>query len=570
MSRLDKFTITKMIKDKNSLPMYDIINNTVIMIPNSKIYYNFTKNYLRLLDNDIMKKLKLDFSINETEMSSRFYKTIYENHPSLGKEITFCEKPYFVYFINYNNNPYYTNSELNAKNLFFGLNIKDNKSICKKISKIELNKNDIIDSFKYITSNNYDKIIKYYSFVGAEKINNYLRGNTTTIDKTHKDIILKLDTIISNSPKLKTDQIVFRFLSDDTFLKTKIEKKIFIEEAFMSTTRNPIMKSAEDNFGKFIMKIYIPKKYNDKYISIESISLFPQEQEILLARGSKLKLIKEYKINQFTVYDFEFIGVASKTNIETQSDIKEIDILYHRFDDSLENISNDLSYYSQINFKGNNDNIFYSGYNKQPKALKKFFFFKKNVLYLYQLDKDGNIDIFIEITDNQIFINYFMKFFGHSIKENIDEYIKKYKIITSIAVIFNVNNVKINTIQIPGYLLDKKNLSNNQICLDYYTMLKKNDYTISKFLKLDFSVYYIKHLKQSKINDEYISEFPSLKIFSMNNNITNLDKLFMLIVEKQPSLMIEFYNLCSFYFDSYNNPFNKDYYNLDFKNMFFN
>ena len=56
----------------------------------------------------------------------------------------------------------------------------------------------------------------------------------------------------------------------------------------------------------------------------------------------------------------------------------------------------------------------------------------------------------------------------------------------------------------------------------------------------------------------------------MNNNITNLDKLFMLIVEKQPSLMIEFYNLCSFYFDSYNNPFNKDYYNLDFKNMFFN
>ena len=450
MSRLDKFTITKMIKDKNSLPMYDIINNTVIMIPNSKIYYNFTKNYLRLLDNDIMKKLKLDFSINETEMSSRFYKTIYENHPSLGKEITFCEKPYFVYFINYNNNPYYTNSELNAKNLFFGLNIKDNKSICKKISKIELNKNDIIDSFKYITSNNYDKIIKYYSFVGAEKINNYLRGNTTTIDKTHKDIILKLDTIISNSPKLKTDQIVFRFLSDDTFLKTKIEKKIFIEEAFMSTTRNPIMKSAEDNFGKFIMKIYIPKKYNDKYISIESISLFPQEQEILLARGSKLKLIKEYKINQFTVYDFEFIGVASKTNIETQSDIKEIDILYHRFDDSLENISNDLSYYSQINFKGNNDNIFYSGYNKQPKALKKFFFFKKNVLYLYQLDKDGNIDIFIEITDNQIFIKNFMKFFGHSIKENINEYIKKYKIITSIAVIFNVNNVKINTIQIPG------------------------------------------------------------------------------------------------------------------------
>ena len=58
MSKLDKISITKMIKDKNSLPMYDLINNTIIMIPNDKIYYNFTKNYLRLIDNNIMKKLK--------------------------------------------------------------------------------------------------------------------------------------------------------------------------------------------------------------------------------------------------------------------------------------------------------------------------------------------------------------------------------------------------------------------------------------------------------------------------------------------------------------------------------
>ena len=107
-----------------------------------------------------MKKLKLNFTIDETEISSRFYKTIYDNHPSLGKQLTLCEKPYFVYFINYNNNPYYTQDELEAKNLFFGLNIKDNKNICKKISKIELSKKDITDSFKYITTNNYDRILK--------------------------------------------------------------------------------------------------------------------------------------------------------------------------------------------------------------------------------------------------------------------------------------------------------------------------------------------------------------------------------------------------------------------------
>ena len=570
MSKLDKISITKMIKDKNSLPMYDLINNTVIMIPNNKIYYNFTKNYLRLLDNTIMKKLKLNFTIDETEMSSRFYKIIYENHPSLGKEITFCEKPYFVYFINYNNNPYYTNSELEAKNIFFDLNIKDNKAICKKISKIELTKKDILDSFKYIISNNYDRILKYYSFVGAEKINNYLRGNTSNLDKNHKEIILKLDEIISNSPKLKTDQIVFRFLSDDTFLKTKIENKIFIEDAFMSTTRNPIMKSAEQNFGKYIMKIHIPKKYNDKYISIESISLFPLEQEILISRGSKLKLLKKYQKNQFTIYDFQLIGIIKKTNIDTTSDIKEIDLMYDKMEDSLENIYNDWSYYTQINLKGKHENLFYVGYNKEPKALKKFFYFKKNILYLYQLDKNGNIDIFIEITEDQIFINYFMKFFGHSIKENINEYLKKWKIISNIGIMFEIYKIHVNTIQIPGYLLDKKNLSNNQVCLDYYHMLKNNNFDISKFLKLDFSTYYIKYLKKAKIKNEHISEFPSLKIFSLNNNIQFLDKLFIQIIEKQPSLIIEFNNLCSYYYDSYNNPFNKDYYLLDIKNMFFN
>lgn len=570
MSKLDKINITKMIKDKNSLPMYDLINNTIIMIPNDKIYYNFTKNYLRLVDNNIMKKLKLNFTIDETEISSRFYKTIYDNHPSLGKQLTFCEKPYFTYFINYNNNPYYTQDELEAKNLFFGLNIKDNKNICKKISKIELTKKDIIDNFKYITTNNYDRILKYYSFIGAENINNFLRGNTFNLDKTKKDIILKLDKIILESPKLKTDQIVFRFLSDDTFLKTNINNKIFVEKGFMSTTRNPIMKSAADNFGKYIMKIYIPKKHADKYISIESISLFPSEQEILVSRGSKLKLLKEYKINEFQIYDFELIGLEKKNDLQIESNIKEIDLLYNKLEDPLESIYDDWSYYTQINFRGNNDNLFYVGYNKQPKALKKFFFFEKNILYLYQLDKDGNIDIFIEITEDAIYINYFMKFFGHSNKEDIIEYLKKWKIITSISILFNINKVFVNTIQIPGYLLDKKNLSNNQICLDYFNMLKKNNFNIPKFLKLNFPIYYIKNLKKTEIKNNLISELPSLKIFSLNNKIKFLDKLFIEIIEKEPSLMIEFYQLCSNYFQSFNNPFNNDYYILDTKNMFFN
>jgi hypothetical protein len=569
MSKLDISDIVKMIKDKESLPMYDVINNTIIMIPHNKIYYNFTKNYLRLIDNNILKKLGLKISIDETEISSRFYKIIFDNHPSLGKQLTLCEKPYFLYFLNYYNNPYYTENELKLKNDFFNINGKNNELICKKLKKIELSKNDILNNFKYITNNGYDRIIKYYSFIGAQYINDYLRGTSNKMDNINKDIILKLDTIIKESPKLKTDQILFRFISDDTFLKTETNNGIFIDKGFVSTTRNPIMKLAKANFGNIMMRIYVPKKHSDKYISLESISLFPDEQEILLPRGSKLKLLKEHTINDIKIYDYEFIGIEKKAEINLSYEIKEIDIKYYRVDISLEDLYNELSYYSIINFKSDVDNKFYYGYTKKPKALNKFFHFEKDIFYLYQLDKSGNIDIFIEIIDGEIFINYFMKFFGHNKKETIVEYLKRYKVISELSVVFNIKKISINSIQIPGYMLNKTNLSNNSICLDYYIMLKSNKITIPKFLKLGFPIYYLKYMKNKKIEDTYISEFPSLKIFSLNNKINILDELFISIIDKEPSLMIEFYNLCSNYYQHFNNPFNNDFYFIDIQNMIF-
>ena len=570
MSKLDKSDIIKMIKDKDSLPMYDVINNTIILIPHNKIYYNFTKNYLRLIDNNILKKLKLNFTIDETDIASRFYKIIFDNHPSLGKQITFCEKPYFVYFINYNNNPYYSQNELQAKSKFFNINVKDNKQLCKKLRKIELSKEDIINNFKYITSNGYDRILKYYSFIGAQFINNNLRGISDKIDKVNKDIILKLDEIIKNSPKLNTDQIVFRFLSDDTFLKTEMENGIFIDKGYISTTRNPIMESAKTNFGNIMMRIYIPKKFSDKYISMESISLFPQEQEILLPRNSKLKLLKEHNIDNQKIYDFEFIGTVKNNEINISSEIKEIDIKYFHLESSLKEFYDDISYYTLINFKdGDKDNKFYFGYTKKPKALKKFFYFKEDIFYLYQLDKSGNIDIFIEISKDEIFINYFMKFFGHNTLETISEYIKSNYFISIICLIFKKSKIYINSIQIPGYLLNKKFLSNNQIYYDFYKMLKEDKYNVPSYLKMNFPIYYVKFLKKAEIKNEYISEFPSLKIFSIDKKIKFLDELFIHITESQPSLMIEFVNLCSNYFDSFNNPFNNDFYVLDIKNIFF-
>ena len=42
MSKLESKNIINMIKDNNSLPMYDLINDTILLIPHDKIYNNFT------------------------------------------------------------------------------------------------------------------------------------------------------------------------------------------------------------------------------------------------------------------------------------------------------------------------------------------------------------------------------------------------------------------------------------------------------------------------------------------------------------------------------------------------
>jgi hypothetical protein len=572
MSKLDKKEISKMIKDKDSLPMYDIINNTIILIPESKIYYNFNKNYLRILDNSILRKLNIKISINEKEIKNRFYTKIFEQHPKLGKEITFCEKKSFLYFINYNNNPYYTSSELQKKNIFFNINLKDNKKICDKLQGIELSKKDLQNSYDFLVKSKYDKIVKYYTFVGASNINEYLRENIEYVDSIDKSIILKLDNAIKESPKINKDIVVFRFLSDDTFLNLEMKNKVFIEKGFMSTTRNPMMKHAQLNFGNIIMRIFISKKYSNNYLSVESLSLFPDEQEIILDRGSKLKLKKIHSIDNIKIYDFDYIGISKKIDLNTNDNINIIDLKYFTNNQNLNSLYNDWnSYYNLINLKiDDKEYLFKFGYLEDDPVLNKFYHFDNNILYMYLLSEEGDIDLFIEITNDSIFINNFFKYFGYKNNTSINDYMKIYKkLIGMLSLSFNIDNVFINSMQISGYLLKKETYSNNQICIDYYNYLMNTKKILPSYLKNTFSVYYLNYLIKKKIDKNILYEFPSLKLFCENNEITTLKILFIKIVELHPSLMIDFYHMITYYFDTFNNPFSNDYFILNIKKMLF-
>jgi len=94
---------------------------------------------------------------------------------------------------------------------------------------------------------------------------------------------------------------IYRFIWDDSFIMGLKEGDVFIDRGFVSTTRDPFYSPGlNGNFGLILLKIKIPKDKKGLGLFIENFSLFPREEEFLLAPYSKLKLVS--KNNNFKYY----------------------------------------------------------------------------------------------------------------------------------------------------------------------------------------------------------------------------------------------------------------------------
>jgi hypothetical protein len=104
--------------------------------------------------------------------------------------------------------------------------------------------------------------------------------------------IIKLYSLIKKSPEFsnKNSVYVYRFINSDDYLQHLQINSIFTENSFISTSRNPFYESKIHVFGYILLKIKLPKNKEGIGLCVETYSLFPSEQEIILAPG-KLKLI---------------------------------------------------------------------------------------------------------------------------------------------------------------------------------------------------------------------------------------------------------------------------------------
>lgn len=499
----------------NKVPLYDIYSENMYIINKQNVYNRVTYNYYRFptkeLISDIenkrkklvdkinkniysdtdmilkkrnVKKMELifdfmnNFDINE--LYDTYIKTYYLYSDQVGKNITICKKPSFLpQFLHIK--PYYTRNEIINLGLNMGLtedkcdknvyDITQDKlnELCKKVIVNDISFKILLKHQEYMIKCNKVGLIQYYTLHGSYIINQYLRELVSYNYKNEylENIIKSMWELVNESPEFDKDYVLYRFVNDDTYLRHLEIGDEYVEQGFMSTTRDPFYRQEQYNFGFTLLKIRIPGGKKGVGLCVETLSHFPLEQEIILAPLTKLKLIKRddkcryYHTNiKFvsqvkTRYEFEYIGKEEIKFKEKQAyEEKEgnVDFLSHisKESNTLEEkidyfVKSSLNPMFQCSVRiGEKEFILMSEFFDSTGAYKKYYAIEtKKGFSLYSVHND-NIIFFIEIgiqDDTYIMhVDYNRKYSMLNRKDVISDEDFVY-FISSMAYYFGINQV---------------------------------------------------------------------------------------------------------------------------------
>ena len=346
------------------IPLYDVYDDNIFIIKNHNLYNRVINDHYRFPDEDILNKIKKKRKTLEEKIKSpsikkedlplfkrklfkygliipflsnfnlkilydTYIKAFYLYTDVVGGDITTCNRPSFM--INFGHvRPYYSKKEITSLALNMGLtnysediekNLNSIKDLCKIVSENDISAKTLLEHQKHIISENKVGLLQYYTLQGYSLMNSYLRGYIEyKYENKHLESIIKsMWKLVSGSPGFDKDYILYRFVKYDYLYDLKIGD-IYIEKGFTSTTRNPFYKSEDYFLGFILIKINLPKKLKGYALCVETLSLFPQEEEIILVPRIKLRLDKkdsnvpyyhtdkETATNIKTRYEFTIIG----------------------------------------------------------------------------------------------------------------------------------------------------------------------------------------------------------------------------------------------------------------------
>jgi hypothetical protein len=546
----DKSYMEYISKIDDIIPLYDIYHDNIFLIKKENIFdYVFNKHY-RFPTENIMKKYKYFFDNYDIDLLRKTFENIYNQY---SENITTCERPSFIPYL-LTTNPYYTKSELINLVLNNNLNSDQYEKYCDIVSQNDITANTLVNHQEYMKKFKY--LIKNFSLLSSSKYNYYLRKENIK-DKILEDDIKKISKLIDGSPKFDKDYYVYRFISSDDYLKHLKIGDIFIDNGFTSTTRNAFYDPNENVFGNILLKIKLPKNIKGVGICIETYSVFPNEQEIILAYGSKLKLInkgdkfkyyhtnKEYTKTITKKYEFEWIG-KQEMSINKNIPNKSIPIINWDWniilDDELigERIKYFLNQYTYQNkcvlkYKNKEYIVNCDKYNSKGVYNKFFFINSDHGLCINVQNSDGIFDLFYEV-GNEGSANFISRYIDNDEYQN-DELLLE--LLGIFSILFKIKKVYIH----PYYKSLKKinkskdiNGDNIYICYDIYQYLTMNTKRFNKYINngIENKFYYFQldKLKKTSI-DQFISSTDENNLYAICklNNFNNLLELYLYLIK---------------------------------------
>ena len=366
----------KLSEQQEKIPLYDIYSENLYIVNKFNVYnrvvyqhYRFpTKNFLDKLKaekkekkqnkstiKDVLEKRKyrklsllITFlqSFNLSVLYNTYITVFYLYANEVGKNITTCKRPSFLPHFTHIP-PYYSRSEVINLALNMGVTLKEEKfydpedvnKLCNVISANDISADTLLKHQRYIIENNKVGLVQYYTLQGSYFINQYLRNLTSYEYRNYflESLITPMWELLNFAPAFDKTYTLYRFVSNDSYLKHLSIGDIYTEQGFTSTTRDPFYRSDLYKFGFILIKINIPGNQPGVALCIETISHFPKEEEIILSPLSMFRLDKkDDKIQYYhtdenfrsqvkTRYEFTYIGkkpVSYVDRLVYESDIK--------------------------------------------------------------------------------------------------------------------------------------------------------------------------------------------------------------------------------------------------------
>lgn len=554
-------------KQDKYIPLFDIFTSNIYIITKRNVYIRVVHNNYRFPDELIIKhikqekhhekdplslrklrksKLMLDFlaNFNMKILYESYLKVFYLYSPELGNSSYTCVRRSFIPHIGHIL-PYYTKDEILRLGMNQGIiqlpsgttyiDFKDTLTnndfieLCDTVAKNDISAKTLILHQKYIIDNDLAELVQYYTVQGSYFMNKYLRGQPESTVKNNvlEENISKIWKLILSAPQFDNEYILYRFVQSDAHLKHLKTGDKYVERGFTSTTRDPFYRDESYEFGFVLIKIHIPKNIKGVCLSLELLSHFPKEEEIIFPPLAEFKLINKdnkcayYHINTdyiaqiHTRYEFEWVQNNDikfsnyVTNDDSTPPIDFINIgLRNDITMSIENkidilLQSYVTQQNQIKCKIGDKyvNVIVEQYDSTGAYKHLYSITTPNGFCLYAF-QDGSILFMIEIGQNQMRVNYINRY-SHAKKTHLDDDIILY-FLASVAYFFGISDIvmyaeyvgcKINTnahdkdeqtaLFIDEYNDNKRidaysthqtnhNYIGGAYCIDYYKYLKSN------------------------------------------------------------------------------------------------